>query len=236
MLSNRLGSNIFVKREDLQEGFSYRLRGTYNKIAHLRMNPDTKVNNGVITFSAGSHGQSVAIAAKDCQVAATIVVPHRIPHERVEGLRMLGAKVISFGDDIDMAAEECRRIAEVEGKLMIEPADDPYVIAGQGTVAMEVLKQFDASHLGQLDAVFCEGGGCSLLAGVAAYVKQVSPHTKVIGVESENANAMTLSLNRGDKVKLDQVGLFVEGAAVTSVGEEPYRICNELVDDMWHVL
>ncbi|KAJ3055701.1 Threonine dehydratase biosynthetic, chloroplastic [Rhizophlyctis rosea] len=224
-LSARLHNTILLKREDMQPVFSFKLRGAYNRMQQLTPTERTK---GVIACSAGNHAQGVALSAQKMGIKATIVMPIMTPPIKWRNVKRLGAEVVLFGSDFDEAKAECARLEKEHGYINIPPYDDPYVIAGQGTVAVETLRQ----HSGKIDAIFvCVGGG-GLAAGVASYVKRLHPHIKVIGVETHDADAMTQSLKTGTRVVLPTVGLFADGAAVRNVGEESFRVCKELLDGM----
>ncbi|KAI5789715.1 tryptophan synthase beta subunit-like PLP-dependent enzyme [Peziza echinospora] len=228
-LSARLGVNVLLKREDLQPVFSFKLRGAYNKMAHL---PEGERWKGVIACSAGNHAQGVAYSAKYLGIPATIVMPLGTPAIKHGNVSRLGSNVVLFGQDFDEAKEECKRREVKHGLANISPFDDPYIIAGQGTIAMELLRQ---CNIQDLQAVFCCVGGGGLIAGVGAYLKRVAPHVKVIGVETFDANAMYESLKRKKRVTLTEVGLFADGAAVKVVGEETFRLCTEVVDEVIQV-
>lgn len=228
-LSNRLESTVLLKREDEHPVFSFKLRGAYNKMAHLE--PD-KSWRGVICSSAGNHAQGVAYSARKLKIPATIVMPQGTPSIKHLNVSRLGGHVVLHGPDFDAAKAECAR-REVQDQLInIPPFDDPYVIAGQGTIGMELLRQ---TNLQKLEAIFCCVGGGGLLAGVGVYVKRIAPHVKVIGVETHDANALAQSLEKGERVILPEVGLFADGAAVKQVGEETFRICQEVVDEVVQV-
>ncbi|MBS1219724.1 MAG: threonine dehydratase, partial [Proteobacteria bacterium] len=218
-LSRRLGNRILLKREDMQPVFSFKLRGAYNKMAHLR--PEA-LRRGVIAASAGNHAQGVALAAQHLGCAATIVMPVTTPDIKVDAVRARGAKVVLHGDSYDEAAAYARKL-ERRGRLTyVHPYDDPDVIAGQGTIAMEILRQ----HPEPIDAIFVAIGGGGLIAGIAAYVKRLRPEIKIIGVEPTDSDAMYQSLKAGRRVKLAQVGLFADGVAVKQVGKETFRLCR----------
>eukprot|EP00038_Savillea_parva_P032020 m.92967 g.92967 ORF g.92967 m.92967 type:complete len:605 (-) comp9982_c0_seq1:269-2083(-) len=228
-LSASLGADIFLKREDLQPVFSFKLRGAYNLIRSL--SPE-RLAKGVVTCSAGNHAQGVAYSAYKLGIDATIVMPSMTPAIKVAAVRTFGGPrttVLLHGENFDEAAAEARRLVETKGMTMIHPFDDPAVIAGQGTIGMEVVK---ATAGGSLDAIFCCCGGGGMLAGVAAYVKRVRPETLVIGVEADDAASMTASLIEGKVVELDSVGLFADGAAVRVTGNETFRVANDLADAM----
>ncbi|MBL8429302.1 MAG: threonine ammonia-lyase, biosynthetic [Dechloromonas sp.] len=227
-LSARVGNKIFLKREDLQPVFSFKIRGAYNKIASLSAE---KLKRGVICASAGNHAQGVAMSAAKVGCRAVIVMPTSTPGIKVDAVRNRGGEVVLFGDSYDEAYAHALELEKAEKMTFVHPFDDPEVIAGQGTIAMEVLRQH-SRHSGPIHAVFCCVGGGGLLAGVAAYIKRLRPEIKVIGVEARDADAMTQSLAKGHRVKLNQVGLFADGAAVKLVGEETFRLCKEYVDEM----
>ena len=224
-LSLRLENRVLIKREDLQPVFSFKLRGAYNKMAAL---PAARLAKGVIAASAGNHAQGVALAAQRLRCRAVIVMPVTTPRIKVDAVAARGATVILHGDSYAEAYEQAMRIRRRRGLAFVHPYDDADVIAGQGTIGMEILRQ----HAGPLDAVFVPVGGGGLISGIAAYVKQISPRTQVIGVEPVDADAMARSLKAGRRVKLDQVGLFADGVAVKQVGRETFRLCRRLVDEM----
>lgn len=225
-LSEKFGSEIYLKREDLQPVYSFKLRGAYNMMAQL---DDEKRWKGVISCSAGNHAQGVAYSAAKLGIPATIVMPLATPTIKYENVQRLGAKVLLYGQNFDEAKEECARLQKEYGMTYIPPFDDPYVIAGQGTIGLEILRQIDIS---KLKAIFlCIGGG-GLISGVAAYVKRIAPHVKIIGVETYDGDAMTRSIKKGELVTLDDVGLFADGAAVRVVGTETFRIAKKLIDEM----
>jgi threonine dehydratase len=222
-LSQRLGNRVWLKREDLQPVFSFKLRGAYNKIAHLS---DAERQRGVITASAGNHAQGVALAARKLGIPAVIVMPRTTPGVKVNAVRRLGGKAVLHGDAYDEAREHAVALAADKGMTMIPPYDDPQVIAGQGTIGREILEQCP-----KVDAVFvCTGGG-GLLAGVAAAIKAVNPKIKVISVEPEDSNCFAAAMAAGRRVTLPQVGLFADGVAVRQVGEECFRVARHLVDE-----
>ncbi|KAL3426857.1 Threonine dehydratase, mitochondrial [Phlyctema vagabunda] len=228
-LSNRLECKVLLKREDLQPVFSFKLRGAYNKMAHL----DPKLSwKGVVACSAGNHAQGVAYSARKLKIPATIVMPGGTPSIKHLNVSRLGGAVVLHGADFDAAKEECVRLEKLHGLINIPPFDDPYVIAGQGTIGMELLRQ---TNLQKLEAIFCCVGGGGLIAGIGAYVKRIAPHVKIIGVEAYDANAMVQSLNKGERVTLKEVGIFADGAAVKSVGEETFRICKDVIDEVIQV-
>ncbi len=228
-LSNRLECKVLLKREDEQPVFSFKLRGAYNKMAHL---DPAESWRGVVACSAGNHAQGVAYSARKLKIPATIVMPKGTPSIKHLNVSRLGGHVVLHGADFDEAKEECARREKQDGLINIPPFDDPYVIAGQGTIGMEILSQ---TNLQKLQAIFCCVGGGGLIAGVGVYVKRIAPHVKIIGVETYDADAMTQSLAKGERVLLKDVGLFADGAAVKTVGEETFRICQETVDEMVRV-
>lgn len=224
-LSRRVGNQVLLKREDLQPVFSFKLRGAYNKMAKL--DPTVRAR-GVIAASAGNHAQGVALAAQRLGILALIVMPETTPEIKVAAVRCLGAEAILHGDAYDEAYAHARALADERSLTFIHPYDDPDVIAGQGTVAMEILRQTHED----LHAIFVPVGGGGLIAGVAAYVKHLYPQIKVIGVEPEDAACMYHALRTRERVTLEQVGIFADGVAVRQVGEEPFRVALECVDEV----
>ncbi len=224
-LSKRLNNTILIKREDLQPVFSFKLRGAYNAMAQLT---EEEKARGVITASAGNHAQGVAMAAKHMGIKAIIVMPKITPEIKVASAKARGAKVILKGDAFAEASEYAQELVKEKGYTYIPPYDHPEVIAGQGTVAMEILRQYPAD----IDAIFVPVGGGGLIAGIAAYVKYLRPDIKVIGVEAEDAACLKAAMDAGERVILDQVGIFAEGVAVAQIGEEPFRIAQHFVDDV----
>jgi len=224
-LSARSGNRIWLKREDMQPVFSFKLRGAYNKMAHLSA---AQRKRGVITASAGNHAQGVALAAQRLGCRAVIVMPVTTPLIKVNAVRNRGAEVVLAGDSYDEAYVHSLLLEKKHGLTFVHPYDDPDVIAGQGTIGMEILRQ----HADPIDAVFCCVGGGGLISGVAAYIKRLRPQTRIIGVEASDADAMDRSLKAGKRVKLDRVGLFADGAAVKYVGQETFRLCQKYVDEM----
>ncbi|PIN08949.1 Threonine/serine dehydratase [Handroanthus impetiginosus] len=222
-LSERWGVNVWLKREDLQPVFSFKLRGAYNMMAKL---PKEQLERGVICSSAGNHAQGVALSAQRLGCNAVIAMPVTTPEIKWRSVERLGATVVLVGDSYDETQAYAKKRAEEEGRTFIPPFDHPDVITGQGTVGMEIVRQMKDP----IDAIFVPVGGGGLIAGIAAYVKRVSPEVKIIGVEPFDANAMALSLLHGQRVMLDQVGGFADGVAVKVVGEETCRICKELID------
>lgn len=224
-LSKRFGNNIFLKREDLQPVFSFKIRGAYNRIVQLSEEQKAK---GVICASAGNHAQGVALASKELGIKAVIVMPQTTPEIKVRSVRSFGAKVVLKGDAFDEAAAHAQELIKKHGYTYIPPYDDPDVIAGQGTIAMELMWQFTKP----IHAVFvCVGGG-GLIAGIAAYIKYLRPETKVIGVEPDDSNCLQAALAAGERVILDEVGIFADGVAVKQIGEHPWEICKDLVDEV----
>jgi threonine dehydratase len=224
-LSGRLGNRALIKREDLQPVFSFKLRGAYNKMVHLSRE---QLAQGVIASSAGNHAQGVALSAHKLGAKALIVMPRTTPAIKVNAVRALGARIQLHGDAYDEAYHHAMQLAGERGYTFIHPYDDPEVIAGQGTIAMELLRQ----HPDPLAAIFVPVGGGGLIAGIAAYVKALRPEVRIIGVEPDDAPCMFLALQRNERVVLDQVGIFADGVAVRQVGQEPFRIARECVDEM----
>ena len=224
-LSLRLDNQLWLKREDLQPVFSFKLRGAYNKIARLSTEQQQK---GVIAASAGNHAQGVALAAQKLGLKALIVMPKTTPDIKVQAVQRLGAEVVLHGNAYDDACEHAGELEAKRGMTYIPPYDDPDVIAGQGTVAMEILRQ----HSTPIDTIFIPVGGGGLIAGMAAYVKALRPETKIIGVEPDDAPCLYEALKAGERVVLGQVGIFADGVAVRQVGEEPFRIARETVDEV----
>jgi len=224
-LSARIGNPILFKREDMQPVFSFKLRGAYSKIAQL--SPE-RLKRGVICASAGNHAQGVALSAAKVGCRAVIVMPTTTPAIKIEAVRSRGGEVVLAGESYDEAYAHALEIEKTEKLTFVHPFDDPDVIAGQGTIGMEILRQ----HPKPIHAVFCCVGGGGLISGVAAYIKRLRPETKIIGVEAVDADAMTQSLAAGKRVRLKQVGLFADGAAVKYVGEETFRLCQQYVDEM----
>lgn len=225
-LSEKVGATVLLKREDLQPVFSFKIRGAYNKMAHLT---EEERWRGVVAVSAGNHAQGVAYSARHLGIPATIVMPQGTPAIKHSNVSRLGSKVILTGQNFDEAKLEGARLAKKYNLVNIPPYDDPYVIAGQGTIAMEILRQ---TNVANLKAIFvCVGGG-GLIAGIAAYVKRIVPHIKIIGVETHDADAMKRSLKADERVTLKDVGLFADGTAVRVVGQETFRMCREMVDEV----
>jgi threonine dehydratase len=225
LLSRRTRNRVLLKREDLQPVFSFKLRGAYNKIVKLTTEARAK---GVIAASAGNHAQGVALAAQRLCIKALIVMPKTTPDIKVAAVRRLGADTVLHGNTYDDAYQQALKMADELGLTFIHPYDDSDVIAGQGTIAMEILRQ----HRGQLHAIFVPVGGGGLIAGIAAYVKYLYPEVRVIGVEPEDAATLYQALRVGERVVLDQVGIFADGVAVRQVGKEPFRIAQRCVDEV----
>jgi len=224
-LSRRLGNRVLLKREDLQPIFSFKLRGAYNKIAHLSA---SVAERGVICASAGNHAQGVALAARHRRIPAVIVMPLTTPTIKVQAVIDLGGEVVLHGEMFDSAYDHAVQLARQRNLAFVHPFDDPDVIAGQGTIGMEIVHQ----SRGELDAIFVPVGGGGLIAGIAAYVKQLYPKIKIIGVEPEDAAAMYESLRAARRVTLDKVGLLADGVAVRRVGEETFELAKRYVDQI----
>jgi len=224
-LSRRLDNTVLVKREDLQPVFSFKLRGAYNKMMSLT---PAERQAGVIAASAGNHAQGVALSAGRLGIPATIVMPRTTPDIKVQAVEKLKARIVLHGDDYQEAYGRSLKIAADRGLTFVHPYDDPHVIAGQGTIGMEILRQCRRD----IDAIFIPVGGGGLLAGIAAYVKALRPEIKIIGVEPNDAASMTRSLEKGRRVTLDEVGIFADGVAVRQVGKETFRLARKLVDEM----
>jgi threonine dehydratase len=224
-LSARLKNDVLLKREDMQQVFSFKLRGAFNKMARL---PAAAHRHGVIAASAGNHAQGVALSARRLSCKAVIVMPVTTPRLKVDAVHALGAEVVLHGDSYSDAYVHALELEKAQGLSFVHPFDDPDVIAGQGTIGMEILRQ----HTGPIDAIFVAIGGGGLIAGIAAYVKRLRPEIRIIGVEPTDADAMFRSLEAGHRVRLPQVGLFCDGVAVKQVGEETFRLCRELVDEV----
>ncbi|MDB5858880.1 MAG: threonine dehydratase, partial [Ramlibacter sp.] len=220
----RMHNKVLLKREDQQAVFSFKLRGAYNKMAHL--SPEA-LQRGVICASAGNHAQGVALSAHRLGTRAVIVMPVTTPQLKIDGVKTLGGEVVLHGDSYSDAYEHATKLEKAQGLTFVHPFDDPDVIAGQGTIAMEILRQ----HQGPLDAVFVAIGGGGLISGVANYIKAVRPEIKVIGVQMNDSDAMMRSVAANQRVTLADVGLFSDGTAVKLVGEETFRLAKELVDE-----
>ncbi|NJN32252.1 MAG: threonine ammonia-lyase, biosynthetic [Synechococcales cyanobacterium RM1_1_8] len=224
-LTSRLNNRILLKREDLQSVFSFKLRGAYNKMVNL---PPALLQRGVIAASAGNHAQGVALAAKTLATRAIIVMPTTTPQVKIDAVKARGGQVVLFGDTYDDACGHAKNLGEEKGLTFIHPFDDPDVIAGQGTIAMEILRQYQQP----IHAIFVAIGGGGLISGIAAYVKRLRPEIKIIGVEPVDADAMRRSLAAGQRITLDHVGLFADGVAVKQVGEETFKLCQRYVDEI----
>ena len=227
-LSLRIGNRVFLKREDSQQVFSFKLRGAYNKMAHLT---PQQLQRGVICASAGNHAQGVALGASRLGCKALIVMPTTTPRLKIDAVKALGGEVVLHGESYSDAYTHALALEKQLGLTFVHPFDDPDVIAGQGTIAMEILRQ----HPGPIDAVFVAIGGGGLISGVAAYIKAVRPEIKVIGVQMTDSDAMIRSVNAGKRIVLNDVGLFSDGTAVKQVGVETFRLTRELVDDFMTV-
>ena len=225
LLSRRMGNTLLLKREDLQPVFSFKIRGAYNKMSRLDR---AQLRRGVIAASAGNHAQGVALSARHLGCKAVIVMPVTTPRIKIDAVAARGAKVVLRGDSYDEASAHAQALAAKHGYALVHPYDDPDVIAGQGTIAREILHQ----HGGPLDAIFVAVGGGGLIAGVGAYVKRLRPEVRIIGVEPVDADSMARSLAAGQRVRLAQVGLFADGVAVRQPGEETFRLARRHVDEM----
>ena len=224
-LSLRTGNQIYYKREDMQSVFSFKLRGAYNKMAHL---PPSQLKRGVICASAGNHAQGVALSAARLGCRAVIVMPTTTPPVKIDAVKARGGEVVLFGDSYSDAYDHALTLEKKLKLTFVHPFDDPDVIAGQGTIGMEILRQ----HPGPIHAIFVAIGGGGLIAGVAAYVKAVRPEIKIIGVQTSDSDAMARSIKAGRRVALTDVGLFSDGTAVKLVGEETFRLTKALVDEI----
>ena len=225
LLSERLGSRVLLKREDTQPVFSFKVRGAYNRMVRL---DEADAARGVVAASAGNHAQGVALAARRLGIGAIIVMPETTPAIKMDAVRRLGAEVVAHGYSFDEANAHAHAVSSRTGRVYVHPFDDPDVIAGQGTVGMEILRQVpETPH-----AIFVPIGGGGLIGGVAAYVKPLWPEVKVIGVEPEESASMFAALQAGHPVRLDEVGLFADGVAVRQVGEEPFRLARQYVDEV----
>ncbi len=224
-LSARIGNHVLLKREDLQPVFSFKLRGAYNRISRLS---ESAAQRGVVCASAGNHAQGVALAARRRGIRAVIVMPQTTPEIKVQAVNTLGGEVVLHGDDYDSAFEHALGLVRERNMVLVHPFDDPDVIAGQGTIAVEMARQTG----GNLDAVFVPVGGGGLIAGVSVYLKYLYPGIRIIGVEPEEAAGMYESLKAGRRVTLERVGLFADGVAVKRVGEETFELCRKHVDEI----
>lgn len=223
-LSQRLGNEVFIKREDLQPVFSFKLRGAYNKMRHLSQE---ELDKGVVAASAGNHAQGLALSAQRLKCKATIVMPKTTPAIKVDAVKFWGAKVVLHGDTYDEASAHAQALVKEKGMTYVHPYDDPLVIAGQGTIAMEMLHQ--SQHL---DAVFVPVGGGGLAAGIAAYIKYVRPEIKVIAVEPEDAACLKAAMANKGRVVLPEVGIFADGVAVAQIGENTFELLKNTIDDV----
>ncbi|WP_255344281.1 threonine ammonia-lyase, biosynthetic [Marinobacterium lacunae] len=224
-LSERLGNRVLLKREDEQPVFSFKIRGAYNKMSQLS---DEEKARGVITASAGNHAQGVAASARHLGIKATIVMPKTTPDVKVSNVRRLGGRAVLHGDTFDEARAHSEKLMAEKGLVYVHPYDDPDVIAGQGTIAMEILRQ----ESGHIDAIFVPVGGGGLIAGIASYVKYLRPETKVIGVESNESACLALAMQKGFRDTLDQVGIFADGVAVAQIGEHTWEVAKDYVDEV----
>ena len=222
-LSQRTCNQVLLKREDLQSVFSFKLRGAYNKMALLTQ---AEKKQGVIAASAGNHAQGVALSAQKLGISALIVMPTTTPEIKSQSVKAMGAEIVLFGDSYSDAYAHAHALAQTSGRVFIHPYDDEDIIAGQGTVAMEILRQ----QTGDLDAIFVPVGGGGLLAGVAIYTKFVRPDVKIIGVEPEDSDCLNQALKAGERVVLNQVGLFADGVAVKQIGKFPFELAQQYVD------
>jgi threonine dehydratase len=224
-LSAMLGNQVLLKREDLQPTFSFKIRGAYNKLVQLT---GAQKARGVVTASAGNHAQGVALAAKTLGLQARIVMPCSTPELKVLGVRSRGAEAVLHGESFPFALAHALQLAEMSGCTFVSPFDDPEVIAGQGTVAMEILRQ----QQGPLDAIFVPVGGGGLIAGIAAYVKYRRPEVRIIGVEPEGSSCLLAALQAGERVVLPSVDRFADGTAVAQIGAYGFEICRDWVDEV----
>jgi len=223
-LSTRLNNHILLKREDLQPVHSFKLRGAYNKLAHLT---EQQKQHGVIAASAGNHAQGLALSARKMGLKATIVMPKTTPDIKVNSVRSFGATVVLFGESFDAANQHSQALAKEHGYTIIHPFDDPDIIAGQGTIGKELLQQ--DTHL---DKIFVPVGGGGLAAGIAVYIKQLLPHIQIIAVEPEDAACLKAALAAGKPTTLEKVGLFADGVAVKTIGKETFRLCQQYIDEV----
>lgn len=223
LVSSKIGNTVLLKREDLQPVFSFKIRGAYNKLLQLKQE---ERDGGVVAASAGNHAQGLALASKHLGVKAIIVMPRTTPAIKVDAVKRRGARVVLHGDTYDEASTHAQKLVEEKGLTYIHPYDDPDVIAGQGTVGLELLRQ----HNGNIDAVFLPVGGGGLCAGVAAYIKFVRPDIKIYAVEPEEAACLEAAMDKGRRVTLPQVGIFADGVAVAQIGKETFRVMKDLID------
>ena len=225
LLSKRYQNNIFVKREDLQPVYSFKIRGAYNKMIQLT---EEEKSRGIIAASAGNHAQGVALAAKELGINATIVMPSTTPGIKVNSVRERGANVVLHGDAFDQAAAYAKELQAKEGYTFVHPYDDPEVIAGQGTIGLEILRQLSKKP----DVIFIPVGGGGLIAGVSTIVKYLHPEIKIVGVESADSACLTAAIKTDKRVVLDKVGIFADGVAVAQIGENTWELCRQYVDEM----
>ena len=224
-LSALLGNTVLLKREDLQPTFSFKIRGAYNKLVQLTTDEKAR---GVVTASAGNHAQGVALAARELGIKARIVMPCSTPDLKVQGVRSRGAEAVLHGESFPFALAHALQLAQSSGCTFVSPFDDPEVIAGQGTVAMEILRQ----QQGALDAIFVPVGGGGLIAGIAAYVKYLRPEVRIIGVEPEGSACLLAAMRAGERVVLPSVDGFADGTAVAQIGAHGFEICRDWVDEV----
>ena len=224
-LTKRLNNQVFLKREDLQPVFSFKLRGAYNKIIQL---DDAARAAGVITASAGNHAQGVALSSQKLNIHSIIVMPKTTPRIKIKSVKSYGADVILHGSTYDDAYSHAKELAAINGMTYVHPYDDPEVIAGQGTVAKEIFEQ----HLDPIDAIFIPVGGGGLISGMAIYIKEMSPNTKIIGVEPADAACLYEAMKAGERIMLESVGIFADGVAVRQIGENTFPICQKYVDEV----
>ncbi|MGF6097449.1 threonine ammonia-lyase, biosynthetic [Pseudomonas sp. 18175] len=224
-LSAMLGNTVLLKREDLQPTFSFKIRGAYNKLVQLS---NAEKARGVVTASAGNHAQGVALAARELGIQARIVMPCSTPQLKVLGVRSRGADAVLHGESFPFALAHALELAKTSGCTFVSPFDDPQVIAGQGTVAMEILRQ----QQGALDAIFVPVGGGGLIAGIAAYVKYLRPEVRIIGVEPEGSACLLAAMGAGERVVLPTVDGFADGTAVAQIGAYGFEICRDWVDEV----
>ena len=225
-LSNITKNSIYYKREDLQSIFSFKLRGAYNKIYNLSLE---EKQNGIVACSAGNHAQGVALSSQQMNIDTIIVMPTITPTIKIEQVKKYNATLLLYGDNYDEAQEKALEICKNENRTLIHPYNDPEVIAGQGTIGLELLKQINNTNI---DVIFCPVGGGGLISGIGSYIKNVMPNIKIIGVEDENTDCMTQSLYQNKRITLDTIGSFADGTAVKQVGDITFQLCKEIVDDM----
>ena len=224
VISRKTGKKIYFKREDQQETFSFKIRGAYNKMAHLSTE---ELRGGVVAASAGNHGQGVSLSARKLKIKSTIVMPQTTPSVKVAAVKRLGSDVLLHGDSYSDAFEKAKKIAKQTKKQLIHPFDDSLVIAGQGTIGMEIIRQMSAP----IDAIFVAVGGGGLISGIGCYVKSVRPDIKIIGVQTEDSDAMKRSIENGKRIKLNHVGIFSDGTAVKQVGVQTFKLAKIVVDE-----